>query len=335
MLRDFLDRYGFDYEFVAASERYNSGAFDGALAQVLRTYDRIMDIMLPTLRAERAATYSPVLPISEKSGVVLQVPVEVIDADAGIVRFEDDGEMVEQTVFGGRAKLQWKVDWAMRWYALGVDYEMCGKDLTDSVTQSGRIVRALGGRMPENMIYELFLDENGEKISKSKGNGLTIEEWLRYGSEESLGLYLYREPKSAKSLHAGIVPRTVDEYWQFRAKIPEQPIEQQLGNPVWHLLRANGYAGGDGDTLPVTYALLLNLVGVLGADATAEQVWSYLGNYIHDADPANHPDLDALVGRALAYNRDFVAPTLRKRAPGRPARRGRGGSPGRHRGCSC
>ncbi|MGX7894880.1 lysine--tRNA ligase [Tsuneonella sp. HG222] len=315
MLRDFLDRYGFDYEFVAASERYNSGAFDSALAQVLRTYDRIMDIMLPTLRAERAATYSPVLPISEKSGVVLQVPVEVIDADAGIVRFEDDGKMVEQTVFGGRAKLQWKVDWAMRWYALGVDYEMCGKDLTDSVTQSGRIVRALGGRMPENMIYELFLDENGEKISKSKGNGLTIEEWLRYGSEESLGLYLYREPKSAKSLHAGIVPRTVDEYWQFRAKIPEQPIEQQLGNPVWHLLRANGYAGGDGDTLPVTYALLLNLVGVLGADATAEQVWSYLGNYIHDADPANHPDLDALVGRALAYNRDFVAPTLRKRAP--------------------
>jgi len=315
MLRDFLDRYGFDYEFVAASERYNSGAFDRALAQVLDKYRAIMDIMLPTLREERAATYSPVLPISEKSGVVLQVPVTVVDAAKGIVRFEDDGETVEQTIFGGRAKLQWKVDWAMRWYALGVDYEMCGKDLTDSVTQSGRIIRALGGRMPENMIYELFLDENGEKISKSKGNGLTIEEWLRYGSEESLGLYLYREPKSAKSLHAGIVPRAVDEYWQFRAKIPEQPLEQQLGNPAWHLLRANGYRGGDGDTLPVTYGLLLNLVGVLGAEATAEQVWSYLGNYVAEADAASHPELDALVHRALAYNRDFVAPTLVKRAP--------------------
>jgi lysyl-tRNA synthetase class 1 len=315
MLRDFLDRFGFDYEFVAASDRYNAGAFDDALRLVLGRFDAIMEIMLPTLRAERQATYSPVLPISEKSGVVLQVPVEVVDPQNGIVRFEDDGETVEQSVFGGKAKLQWKVDWAMRWFALGVDYEMSGKDLTDSVTQSGRIVRALGGRMPEVMIYELFLDANGEKISKSKGNGFTFEEWMRYGTEESLGFYVFREPKSAKQLHAGIVPRAVDEYWQFRAKIPEQPLEQQLGNPAWHLLRANGYHGGDGDTLAVSYGLLLNLVGVLGGGATHEQVWSYLGNYIHDADPADHPELDALVDRALAYNRDFVAPTLARRAP--------------------
>jgi lysyl-tRNA synthetase class 1 len=315
MLRDFLDRFGFDYEFVAASERYNSGAFDEPLRNVLRNFQAILDIMLPTLREERRQTYSPVLPISEASGAVLQVPVEVVDAEAGIVRFEEDGRPVEQSVLGGRSKLQWKVDWAMRWVALGIDYEMCGKDLTDSVTQSGQIARVLGGRKPEGMIYELFLDENGEKISKSKGNGLTIEEWLRYGSEESLGLYLYREPKSAKSLHAGIVPRAVDEYWQFRAKIPEQPLEQQLGNPAWHLLRTNGYHGGDGDNLPVTYGLLLNLVGVLGAEATAEQVWSYLGNYVPDAAAASHPELDALVHRALAYNRDFVAPTLHKRAP--------------------
>jgi hypothetical protein len=205
-------------------------------------------------------------------------------------------------VFGGKAKLQWKVDWAMRWFALGVDYEMSGKDLTDSVTQSGRIVRALGGRMPEVMIYELFLDANGEKISKSKGNGFTFEEWMRYGTEESLGFYVFREPKSAKQLHAGIVPRAVDEYWQFREKIPAQPLEQQLGNPAWHLLRANGYKGGDGDALPVTYGLLLNLVGVLGAGATHEQVWSYLGNYIHDLDAGHHPELEALIDRALAYN---------------------------------
>ena len=315
MLCDFLDRYGFDYEYIAASERYGSGAFDGALVRVLEKFDAIMDIMLPTLRAERQKTYSPVLPISEKSGVVLQVPVAVVDAANGIVRFEDGGKTVEQCVFGGRAKLQWKVDWAMRWYALAVDYEMSGKDLTDSVTQSGRIVRALGGRMPEVMIYELFLDEKGEKISKSKGNGLTIDEWLTYGTEESLGFYLFREPKSAKSLHIGVIPRAVDEYWQFRSKIPEQPLEQQLGNPAWHLLRANGYHGGDGDTLPVSFGLLLNLVGVLGTHATHEQVWSYLGNYIHDLNPAHHPELEALIDRALAYNRDFVAPTQHKRAP--------------------
>ena len=316
MLRMFLDRFGFEYEFVSASERYDAGLFDEALRGVLRRFDSIMDIMLPTLREERRRTYSPVLPISPTNHQVLQVPVTVVDAEAGIVRFEDvGGAVIEQSVFGGRAKLQWKVDWAMRWTALGVDYEMCGKDLTDSLTQSGRIAGVLGGRRPEGLIYELFNDENGEKISKSKGNGLTIEQWLGYGSEESLGFYLYREPKSAKSLHGGVIPRAVDEYWQFREKLASQPIEQQLGNPAWHLLRTNGYHGGAGDTLPVTYGLLLNLVGVLGAQATRDQVWSYLGNYIADADPAAHPALDALVTSALAYNRDFVAPTLQRRTP--------------------
>ena len=309
MLRDFLDRFGFDYEFVSASDRYNSGAFDEALKGVLRNWQAIMDIMLPTLREERRKTYSPVLPVSPTTG-------EVVDAEAGIVRFTDsNGESVEHTVLGGWSKLQWKVDWAMRWVALGVDYEMCGKDLTDSVTQSGKIARVLGGQRPEGLIYELFLDEKGEKISKSKGNGLTIEQWLEYGSEESLGFYLFREPKSAKSLHVGIIPRAVDEYWQFREKIPSQPIEQQLGNPVWHLLRTNGPAVGEGDKLPVTYGLLLNLVGVLGAQATRDQVWSYLGNYVENADPAAHPALDGLVTRALAYNRDFIAPTLQRRKP--------------------
>jgi len=315
MLRDFLDRFGFDYEFVSASDRYNSGAFDDALRGVLRNFDAIMAIMLPTLREERRQTYSPVLPISSRSGEVLQVPVTVVDPEAGIVRFEDAGEMVEQSILGGAAKLQWKVDWAMRWVALGVDYEMCGKDLTDSVTQSGKIARVLGGQRPEGLIYELFLDEKGEKISKSKGNGLTIEQWLTYGSEESLGFYLFREPKSAKSLHVGIIPRAVDEYWQFREKLAVQPVEQQLGNPVWHLLRASGDAEQGAEKLPVTYGLLLNLVGVLGAQATRDQVWSYLANYVENADPAAHPALDVLVGTALAYNRDFVAPTLVRRKP--------------------
>ncbi|MFC4255073.1 lysine--tRNA ligase [Altererythrobacter xixiisoli] len=315
MLRDFLDRFGFDYEFVAASDRYNAGEFDDALRNVLRNYQAILDIMLPTLREERRKTYSPILPVSPTSGVVLQVPVEVVDAEAGIIRFEDNGQIIEQSALGGQSKLQWKVDWAMRWVALDVDYEMCGKDLTDSVTQSGKIARVLGGRKPEGMIYELFLDEKGEKISKSKGNGLTIEEWLTYGSEESLGFYLFREPKSAKSLHVDVIPRAVDEYWQFRTALAGQEVDKQLGNAVWHLLRAAGDGSGAGDSLPVTFGLLLNLVGVLGADATREQVWSYLGNYIADPTPAAHPALDLLVGNALAYNRDFVAPSLVKRAP--------------------
>jgi lysyl-tRNA synthetase class 1 len=321
MLRAFLDRFGFDYEFVASSDMYNSGRFDDALRQVLRKNQAILDIMLPTLRAERAASYSPILPISPVTGRVLQVPVEVVDAEAGTVRFTDeDGTLVEQSALGGMAKLQWKVDWAMRWYALGVDYEMYGKDLTDSGIQSGKIVQVLGGRKPEGLVYELFLDEKGEKISKSKGNGLTIEEWLAYGSEESLGFYIFPNPKSAKQLHSGVIPRAVDDYWQFRWSIPSQELDKKLGNPAWNLLRANGGwqsedAPGEGDQLPVTYGLLLNLVGVLGAEATREQVWSYLGNYIEDPDPAKHPELDALVGTALAYNRDFVAASLTRRKP--------------------
>ena len=321
MLRAFLDRFGFDYEFIAASDQYNSGAFDEALRQVLRKNEAILDIMLPTLREERRQTYSPILPISPASGKVLQVPVEVVDAEAGTIRFiDEDGTRVEQSALGGQAKLQWKVDWAMRWYALGVDYEMYGKDLTDSGVQSGKIVQVLGGRKPDGLIYELFLDEKGEKISKSKGNGLTIEQWLEYGTEESLGFYIFPNPKSAKQLHAGVIPRAVDDYWQFRERLAEQPLDKQLGNPVWHLARANGgfdgaEAPGAGDRLPVTFGLLLNLVGVLGAEADREQVWSYLGNYVEDADPATHPELDALVTAALAYNREFVAPTMQRRAP--------------------
>jgi lysyl-tRNA synthetase, class I len=311
MLRDFLDRFGFDYEFISSSSQYESGAFDGALKNVLQHYQAIMDIMLPTLRAERAASYSPILPISEKTGVVLQVPIEVVDAEAGLIRFDDDGDRVTQTIFGGKAKLQWKVDWAMRWVALGVDYEMYGKDLTDSGTQSGKIASVLGGRKPEGLIYEMFLDEKGEKISKSKGNGLALEDWLTYGPSESVAFYAYREPKSAKQLHLGIIPAAVDEYFKFRANWHEQPVEKRLGNPVHHV--HNGAVPTD--VPPVTFGLLLNLVGVLGAGATAEQVWGYLGNYVADASAEKYPEVDRLIGHALAYNRDFIAPTLKRRKP--------------------
>ena len=311
MLREFLDRFGFDYDFRSSTDAYCSGAFDDALRNVLRHYQAIMDIMLPTLRKERAATYSPVLPISEKSGIVLQVPITVVDAEAGLIAFEDEGETVTQSVLGGKAKLQWKVDWAMRWVALGVDYEMYGKDLTDSGIQSGKIAQVLGGRKPEGLIYEMFLDDKGEKISKSKGNGLSLEQWLSYGTQDSLAFYAYREPKSAKQLHMGVIPRAVDEYFQFRANYASQPLEQKLGNPVHHI--HNGAVPEDGP--PVTFGLLLNLVGVMGEHATAPQVWAYLANYVPDATAATHPELAMLITRALAYNRDFIAPTLNRRAP--------------------
>ncbi len=319
MLREFLDRFGFEYEFVASSDRYNTGAFDDGLKNVLRNNQAILDIMLPTLRAERAATYSPIMPISPTSGNVLQVPVEVVDADAGTIRFTDeDGQMIEQSALGGQSKLQWKVDFAMRWVALGVDYEMYGKDLTDTGVQSGKIAKVLGGRKPDGLIYELFLDANGEKISKSKGNGLTIEEWLTYGTEESLGFYIFPNPKSAKQLHVGVIPRAVDDYWQFRERLAEQPLDKQLGNPAWHLLRANGQfdgaaAPGAGDTQPVSFGLLLNLASVLGAEATSDTVAEYLDSYLGAM--VRTPELDAMIEAAVNYTRDFVAPTLNKRAP--------------------
>lgn len=311
MLRGFLDRYGFDYDFVSATDCYTSGEFDDILRKVLRAWDSILDVMLPTLGEDRRKTYSPVLPISPSTGRVLQVPVSVIDSEAGLIAFDDeDGSRIQQSALGGAAKLQWKVDWAARWVALGVDYEMAGKDLIDSVTQSSKIARALGGRAPEGFNYEMFLDEKGEKISKSKGNGLSLEEWLRYGSEPSLAFYIYREPKRAKSLHIGLIPRAVDEYWQFRGNYPNQPIEQKLGNPVHHIHSGKVPT----ETLPLTYGLLLNLVSLPGV-ADKETAWKFVQRYAPDTSPATDPELDELIGLAVNYARDFVAPTLKRRAP--------------------
>jgi len=311
MLRRFLDLYGFDYEFLSATDCYTSGRFDEVIRKVLHRWDAIMGVMLPTLREDRRKTYSPVLPISPTSGRVLQVPVDVIDAEAGLIGFDDEnGSRIQQSAFGGLAKLQWKVDWAARWVALGVDYEMAGKDLIDSVVQSGKIARVLGGRPPEGFNYEMFLDEKGEKISKSKGNGLSLEEWLRYGSEPSLAFYIYREPKRAKSLHLGVIPRAVDEYWQFRGNYPNQPVEQKLGNPVHHI------HGGKvpGETLPLTYGLLLNLASLPGV-ADKETAWRFVQRYAPATSPESDPELDELIGLALNYARDFVAPTLKRRSP--------------------
>jgi lysyl-tRNA synthetase, class I len=311
MLRSFLDRFGFDYEFLSATDCYSSGRFDDVVLKVLANWDQVMGVMLPTLRDVRRRTYSPVLPISPTSGVVLQVPVEIVDAQAGIIAFEDEGKRIEQSALRGQAKLQWKVDWAARWVALGVDYEMAGKDLIDSVVQSSKIARVLGARPPEGFNYEMFLDEKGEKISKSKGNGLSLEEWLTYGSEESLAFYIFREPKKAKSLHIGVIPRAIDDYWQFRGNYLNQPIEQKLGNPVHHI-----HSGQvpEPSTLPVTYGLLLNLVSLPGV-ADKETAWKFVQRHAPETSPQSHPELDQLIGLAVNYAGDFVVPGLKRRPP--------------------
>ena len=311
LLRHFLDRFGFDYEFVSSTEYYAGGRFDDAIRNVLRHWDDILGVMLPTLREERRQTYSPLLPISPTTGVVLQVPVEVIDAAAGTIAFTDeDGARVTQSALGGKAKLQWKVDWAMRWVALGVDYEMAGKDLIDSTIQSGKIARILGSRPPEGFNYEMFLDEKGEKISKSKGNGLGLHQWLTYGSEESLAFFAYREPKKAKSLHIGVIPRSVDDYYTFRANYAAQPIEQKLGNPVHHI-----HGGNVPDaSLPLTYGLLLNLASLPGVSDKAT-AWKFVQRYAPGTSPETDPELDKLIALAVNYARDYVAPTLKRRAP--------------------
>jgi lysyl-tRNA synthetase, class I len=311
MLRTFLDRFGFDYEFLSATDCYASGRFDPTIRDILRHWDDILGVMLPTLGEERRQTYSPVLPISPSSGRVLQVPVEVVDPQAGTIAFTDeDGTRITQSALSGLAKLQWKVDWAMRWVALGVDYEMSGKDLIDSVTQSGKITRVLGAKPPEGFNYEMFLDERGEKISKSKGNGLSLDEWLRYGSEDSLAFFIYREPRKAKSLHLGLIPRATDEYWQFRGNYAGQPIDQKLGNPVHHI--HNGKVPEA--ALPLTYGLLLNLASLPGV-GDRETAWKFVQRYAPGTAPETHPELDNLIGLAVNYARDFVAPTLSRRAP--------------------
>ena len=305
-LRVFLDRFGFEYEFLSATECYASGMMDETLLAMLAAYDKVMDIILPTLGKERQATYSPFLPVCPRSGKVLQVPMIERDVARGTVVYADPetGEKVETLVTGGNVKCQWKADWAMRWTALGVDYEMAGKDLIDSVTLSSKICRALGGTPPEGFNYELFLDEKGEKISKSKGNGLTIEDWLNYASPESLSLFMFQKPKTAKRLFFDVIPKAVDEYVQYVGAYDKQDAKQKLDNPAWHI-----HLGAPPNVdVPVSFALLLNLVSASNAHDRSV-LWGFIRRLAPDATPDNHPLLDQLVGYAVRYYDDFVKPT--------------------------
>jgi lysyl-tRNA synthetase, class I len=312
MLRDFLDRFAFSYEFMSATEAYKSGQFDETLLMMLRAYDKVMEIILPTLGPERRATYSPFLPVCERTGRVLQVPMISRHPRKGTVVYLDPetGDKVETPVTGGRVKCQWKADWALRWTALGVDYEMAGKDLIDSVTLSSRICKALGGTPPEGFNYELFLDDKGEKISKSKGNGLTIDEWLRYASPESLSLFMFQKPRSAKRLYFDVIPRAADEYLQLASAYPSQEAGKQVDNPVWHIHSGNPPAMA----LPVTFGLLLNLVSASNAH-DKDVLWGFIRRHSPDASPENFPVLDDLVGYAVRYYEDFVRPTKKFREP--------------------
>jgi lysyl-tRNA synthetase class 1 len=310
-LCDFLDSFGFDYDFASATEYYTSGKFDEMLLVALERFDKIMEIMLPTLGAERQASYSPFLPISPKTGHVLQVPTLERNVAAGTIVYEEpDGERVEVPVTGGHVKMQWKPDWALRWAALGVDYEMSGKDLIDSVTQSSKICRALGKQPPESLSYELFNDENGQKISKSKGNGLSMEEWLTYAAPESLSYFMYQKPKSAKRLYFDVIPKAVDEYHQQLRAYPDQDAKTQLNNPVYHV-----HGGAvPASNLVVPFSMLLNLASVASAH-DKDALWGFIQRYAPDASPRTHPDLDAAAGFAVRYYEDFVKPAKTYRAP--------------------
>lgn len=317
-LKTFLDTFGFSYEFKSATQCYKSGAFDEALLEVLAHYDAVINVILPTLGEERRQTYSPFLPVCQKTGRVLQVPVIARDLKAGTVTYEDiEGKKVEIPVTGGHCKLQWKADWAMRWRALGVDYEMYGKDLIPSAELSTKICRILGGNEPLGFNYELFLDENGQKISKSKGNGLTIDEWLRYAPPESLAYYMYQSPRKAKRLYFDVIPRAVDEYLTFLAKYQEEDEAKRLANPVWHV---HGGQPPKPETAGLSFNLLLNLACACNPEDPAV-LWGFISRYAKGANPQNAPLLDKLVGYAINYYQDFVrsAKQYRRATPGEHA----------------
>jgi lysyl-tRNA synthetase class 1 len=311
MLRRFLDTFGFEYEFYSATEFYNTGQFDTILRRAAERYDDIMAVMLKSLREERRQTYSIFLPIHPETGRVLYVPMKEVNAAEGTITFDDEtGREWTLPVTGGNVKLQWKPDFGARWAALDVDFEMYGKDHSTNTPIYDRICEILGGKKPEHFTYELFLDADGEKISKSKGNGLSIDEWLTYASTESLAYFMYQKPKTAKRMHFDVIPRAMDEYHQQLRAYPDQTPDQQAANPVWHIHGGNVPASN----MVVPFSMLLNLASVAGAEEK-ETLWGFIRRYAPDASPETHQDLDAAAGFAVRYYNDFVKPEKTFRAP--------------------
>ncbi|MFP6779391.1 MAG: lysine--tRNA ligase [Alphaproteobacteria bacterium] len=309
-LKSFLDKFNFEYEFKSSTDCYLNGDFDKSLLSILKNYETILEIILPTLGKDRRETYSPFLPLCEETGKVLQVPINNINLNNGTIEYtNENGKNIITEVTKGKCKLQWKADWAMRWAALDVNYEMNGKDLTPSFDLSKKIVQTIGGKPPVNMVYELFLDQNGEKISKSKGNGLSIEEWLSYGTEESLTLYMYQNPKRAKRLYFDTIPKNVDEYSRFLSSSKNQDIESLVKNPVWHIHNGNIPEHNQ----EVSYSMLLNLASVCNANSS-EILWGFIAKYTNDNNKSD-PLMNNLIEKALQYYKDFIAPNKKYKKP--------------------
>ena len=301
MLKNFLNKFNFKYNFKSSTALYKGGVFNSSLQVILENYQGIMDIIIPTLGKERQKTYSPFLPICPETGKVLEIPVSEILKEKSKIIFDNNGKKLEASILNGQCKLQWKVDWAMRWYALDIDFEMYGKDLIESAILSSRIIKLIGKTNPSGFAYELFLDEKGEKISKSKGNGITIDQWLEYASPESLSLYMYQNPKRAKKLHKEIVPKTVDEYLDFIEKAKTQNELQVLMNPTWHVHNGNIPK----EEMIMSFSMLLNLVEASNADSK-ELLWKFVKKYKKDISEKNNPIFDNLIEYAIKYFNDVI-----------------------------
>ncbi len=310
MLKEFLNKFNFQFIFKSSTENYKKGVFNNSLMRVLEKYEEIMNIILPTLREERRKTYCPFLPICPDTGKVLEIPLISMDKKTGRVVFDNKGKKIDTDILNGKCKLQWKVDWAMRWFTFDIDFEMYGKDLTESAILSNKICRSLGKNPPNGFAYELFLDEKGEKISKSKGNGISIEQWLRYASPESLSLYMYPNPKRAKKLYSEVVPKTVDEYLSCIEKYPEQEIKDKILNPVWHV--HNGTPPREKIVMP--FSMLLNLVGSSNAD-NKDILWKFINRFHKEINPKDHKILDSLTKYAINYFKDKVEPNKKFKTP--------------------
>ena len=310
MLKEFLKKFNFKFNFKSSTENYKDGTFNESLKRALEKYDEIMGVILPTLRDERRKTYCPFLPICPDTGKVLEIPLIEMDKKKGKVIFNNKGKKIESDILNGNCKLQWKVDWAMRWFTFDVDFEMYGKDLTESAILSNKICKILGKRPPNGFAYELFLDEKGEKISKSKGNGISIEQWLRYATPESLALYMYPNPKRAKKLYSEVVPKAVDEYLSLIDKYPSQTKREQISNPVWHIHKGNP----PNEKMIMPFSMLLNLAGSSNAE-NKEILWKFINRFHKNIKPKNYQILDELTELALNYFKDKVEPNKKYKKP--------------------
>ena len=303
MLKEFLKKFNFEFSFKSSTENYKNGTFNESLKRVAEKYEEIMNIILPTLRSERRKTYCPFLPLCPDTGKVLEIPMLNLEKNTGKVTFDNHGKKIQTDIYNGNCKLQWKVDWAMRWFTYDVDFEMYGKDLTESAILSSKVCKVLGKTPPNGFAYELFLDEKGEKISKSKGNGITIEEWLNYASPESLTLYMFQNPKRAKKLYSDVVPKAVDEYLTLIEKFPQQKIKDQLSNPVWHIHKGRPPT----EKIVMSFSMLLNLVGSSNAD-DKKILWKFINRFHKNVNPESNPILDSLTKHAIKFFKDKLKP---------------------------